>query len=230
MKFWNQFNNTTFDSSQTQQRWSCCHKSRKIIGWISGKVHNLYPPLKYFLRFFHIWQYFVDLALKEKLRKIRTSNVEKIKALKFQLITQQTQTTLPTFPPKRLCGKTPHIPPLKMRKPLQLKFLQSPNHKIPRDTMEFCDRKFKGLGFALTSSVAWLSGIRSTPKKITRSHRSPLKTNGWNLKIHVWKRRNIDPNHQIFGFHVCFRGCNQWQLRTEQISHLQDARLSIFSS
>ena len=36
---------------------------------------------------------------------------------------------------------------------------------------------------------------------------TPLKTNGWNLKIPHWKRRNIDPNHQILGFHVCFRGC-----------------------
>ena len=28
---------------------------------------------------------------------------------------------------------------------------------------------------------------------------TPLKTNGWNLKIPPWKRRNIDPNHQFLG-------------------------------
>ena len=28
---------------------------------------------------------------------------------------------------------------------------------------------------------------------------TPLKTNGWNLKIPHWKRRNIDPNHQFLG-------------------------------
>ena len=134
------------------------------------------------------------------------------------------------------CRKAPHIPPLKPRKKHLLNFFtfswnsQSPNHKIPRDTMEFCDRKFKGLGFALTSSVAWLSGIRSTPQKNHPQSPKP-RENEWleheNTPLEKEKHR---PKPPIFGFHVCFRGCNQWQLQTEQISHLLDARLSIFSS
>ncbi len=44
-----------------------------------------------------------------------------------------------------------------------------------------------------------LSNFRVHPRKLT-----------WNLKIHPWKRRNIY-KPPIFGFHVGFRGCKNFQ-------------------
>ena len=43
-------------------------------------------------------------------------------------------------------------------------------------------------------------------KVISLEYCTLMKTNAWNLKMPLQKRRNVDKSHQSLGFHVCL-GC-----------------------
>ena len=82
------------------------------------------------------------------------------------------------------------------------------------------------LGFCMIQAAR----ARMLPRHSLRKHAScrfgnlrpkdfsiSAKTNGWDLvflnKKTPWKRRNIDPNHQLWGVPaVSFRGCSCWSL------------------
>ena len=57
------------------------------------------------------------------------------------------------------------------------------------------------------------------------------KTNGWNLKMVPWKRRNIDPNHQSWGSMLVFRGVTRtkkWWFPLEIIDSFKEEMFVFF--